>query len=103
MQKDISNWTRSCLDCQRCKVIRYTNSPLLSFHLPSARFNLAHLDLVGPLSPSDNYEYLFTCIDHFTRWPAAVPISVISTKTVVHAFISQWISRFGLPSIITTD
>ncbi|GBM13348.1 hypothetical protein AVEN_159768-1 [Araneus ventricosus] len=58
MQKDISNWTRSCQDCQRCKVIRHTNIPLQSFHLPSAKFDHILLDLVGSLLPSDNREYL---------------------------------------------
>ncbi|GBO40869.1 Retrovirus-related Pol polyprotein from transposon 412, partial [Araneus ventricosus] len=83
--------------------IRHTNSPLRSFQLPSARFDHVHLDLIRPLPPSDNREYLLTCIGRFTRWPEAVPISDISSKIVARAFISQWISRFGLSSIITTD
>ncbi|GFW45489.1 retrovirus-related Pol polyprotein from transposon 412 [Trichonephila clavipes] len=100
MQKDNSNFTCSCLDCQKSKVARHTYSPLKSFQLSSARFDHAHLDLIGPLPPSNNCEYLLTCIDHFTQWLEAIPLSA---ETAVHGFITQWISCFGLSSIITTD
>lgn len=44
-----------------------------------------------------------TCIDRFTRWPEAIPISNITTDSVAQAFVTHWIARFGFPHIITTD
>ncbi|GFY74479.1 transposon Tf2-9 polyprotein [Trichonephila inaurata madagascariensis] len=102
MLKDIAKWTRCCIPCQRCKVQRHTVSPIQPFAPTVERFQHVHIDLVGPFPPSDGFTFLLTCIDRYTRWPV-IPVSDISAEAVAKSFITNWISRFGVPAIITTD
>ena len=103
INSDVRRWARSCIQCQRAKVQRHSSAPLSSFPTPNARFDVVHIDIVGPLPPSQGYTYLLTCIDRYTRWPEAIPLSTITSEAVAQAFITGWISRFGVPSTIVTD
>ena len=47
-----------------------------------------HIDLVGQLPQSAGYTYLLTCVDRFTRWPKAIPLTNITAEAVAWAFMS---------------
>ena len=87
INSDIRKWAQSCLSCQQSKVQRHTRAPLATFATPDARFNEVHIDIVGPLPPAQGFTYILTCINRFTCWLGAIPITNITAQTVAHAFI----------------
>ncbi|XP_029634962.1 uncharacterized protein LOC115210498 [Octopus sinensis] len=69
INKDIREWTKCCVACQKAKIHRHIKSPIGSFSQPDARFQHVHIDIVGPPPPSQNYSYLLTCTRQLQRTP----------------------------------
>ena len=103
MSADILGLVRSCQQCQASKVQRHIRAPLQPRQEPDRRFGSLNVDLVGPLPESEGYRYIFTVIDRFTKWVEAVPLQSISAADCAAALLRQWISRFGVPTDITSD
>lgn len=103
INKDIRGWAKTCIPCQRCKINRHAFSAIGEFAEVKERFAKVHIDLVGPLPEFDGFRYLLTCMDRFTRWPEAIPLSDITAESVTSAFYSGWIARFGVPEEVITD
>ncbi len=103
LSTDVTTWAKACLGCQRAKVHRHVQVPTQHIPVPSRRFSHIHVDLVGPLPASNGFTYLFTIIDRTSRWPEAIPIAATTTVDCANALFQGWVSRFGVPAVITSD
>lgn len=95
MNKDIAQWAKTCIHCQRNKIQRHVKSPLGSFSDPDERMQHVHIDIVT-LKQAGPYRYLLTAVDRYTRWPEAYPLEDVEAATVARAFLNGWIARFGV-------
>jgi hypothetical protein len=103
MGHQVGKWAKECVDCQRAKVHRHVHSPVEAYDEPVRRFDHVNIDLVGPLPPSRGYTHLLTVVDRVTRWPEAIPLTATCTMDIAVAFLQGWLSRYGLPSDISSD
>ena len=81
----------------------HIRAPLQKISIPQHRFDHIHMNLVGPLPPSNGSTYLLTVVDRFSRWPEAIPLSNITSASCAQALISHWIAHFGIPVDMSSD
>ena len=103
MNTDINKWCKNCTNCQKSKIGRYTRTETDKIMIPDLKFEHIHVDLVGPLPPSEGYKYLLTILDRTTRWPVAIPLRSITTEKVLKALKFHWFANYGLPTRMTAD
>ena len=103
LRKQVGIWAKTCLRCQAAKVHRHPIAPVDQFVPATRRFDHIHVDIVGPLQPSQNYRNLLTVVARFTRWPEAIPLVDAQTTTCAKALALHWIARFVVPAELTSD
>jgi len=97
LRREVGEWARTCVSCQKAKVQRHVQAPLEQYENPPHRFATINIDIVGPLPISQGFSYLFTIVDRFTRWPEAIPMTDATATSCAQALALGWISRFGIP------
>jgi hypothetical protein len=103
LSSDINAWACGCLACQRGKIHCHTRLAPQPIPILQPRFFHLHVDLVGPLQYSNNFNYILNIIDCTSKWMETVPLSETSAAVCAKALTFTWISHFGVPETIALD
>lgn len=103
-----SEVVKHCRSCHVCQLVGKPNqpippAPLQPIPVVAEPFERVLLDCVGPLPKAKSgHQYLLTIMCAATRYPEAIPLRTLKTKTIVKALL-KFFSTFGLPRIVQTD
>ena len=105
LKSDVSKYCKTCHTCQMVgkpnqTIPKAQLQPIPAFDEPFSRILI---DCVGPLprTKSGN-EYLLTIMCTSTRFPEAIPLRNIKTKSIVKALI-KFLTFVGLPKSVQSD
>ena len=105
LKRDVSEYCKTCHECQLVgkpnQTIRVAPlQPIPAFDEP---FSKVLIDCVGPLPKTKSgFSYLLTIMCTSTRFPEAIPLRNIKTKTIVKA-LTKFFTFVGLPKTIQSD
>lgn len=103
----LSSWYKvslsSCVPCQKTKIRWYTITLIDSVLSSGEGFIHTHIDITRFIPTCNAFSYLLMCMDCFSSWFKSLLMPDIMTCTIIKAFISSWISSFGILAITITD
>jgi len=80
MSKDVENFIKRCVMCEA--KIRENTPPTIT---------------------QKKHRYFLTYIDHFTRYPEAIPMSNQEAETIARALVTQVFTRHGCLQVLSSD
>ena len=104
MSQDVTDYIRSCHNCQKKKNPRRSYCATLQKYIVGNCFERIGMDVLGPLPQTYNgSKYILVVVDYFSKWVEAYPLQSQSAEETAHKFCSEWITVHGSPLELFTD
>lgn len=105
MKKNIEDFIRKCVSCQKKKLVRIkTKQPMVITDTSIDVFDKIALDIVGPFEISENgYKYILTMQDDLSKFSLAIPLVTATADDIARALVDNFICKYGCPKLILTD
>jgi hypothetical protein len=103
LAKDAKNYVLKCGVCLKNNDYESKQTMGIS-DSPQQPMEKIALDIVGPLPVTLNdFEYILTCVDLFSRYTWAIPLVRADAESVAEAFMNEVILKVGSCKAILTD
>jgi len=105
MVKEIREYIRNCELCVKRKGGGDNKSPLNPIPPPDHVWQCMAMDIMGPLTPSgiNNHKYILVMGEYLTRYVTVASMPDETAESVAKAFITNIITRHGVPETVLTD
>ena len=104
MYLDTMNYILSCPTCKESKIINKPPAqPSTRLPRPIAPMEIVAMDHIGPLTRSNDFEYILLIICLFTRWVIAIPVQRLTSSTTARVLVNELICKHGTPKMIISD
>ena len=101
---DVVRWCKECKICERVNISLNPKRAPLQPKPAFSRMERIACDIMGPLPITErNNSYILVVVDYFTKFTEAYAIPDISAQTVADTIVTQWICRYGTPTILHSD
>ena len=100
--RDVMNYVKSCLPCQKRKWQGQGTAPLGSFTAVSHPLERVGVDLIEMTPSYEGNKYILTVIDHFSRYVSAYPLPNKTSQTVTEAMF-RFVCDNSVPREVVND
>ena len=102
-KSDLKDFIQRCSKCQAYHRGQPPKQTKLNPMVLGAPMERIVIDLCGPFCPSNNFKYIFTAIDPFTKHAIAVPIRSKEAAVVARVLMDHVFLIWGLPFEVLSD
>lgn len=104
MRKQITNYVRCCIECQRYKPSNLKPAGLLKTVSSNQRFEIIAIDLFGPLPRTpQGHQWILIVEDLCSRWTELFPLKTASAENCALILLNEVFLRYGIPRRVHSD
>lgn len=104
MRRFVTEYLKTCIECQRYKPSTLKPAGLLQTPVPSQRFETIATDLFGPLPKGPQGErWILIVEDTTSKWVEVFALTEATAETCAKTLVNEVFMRFGLPRRMISD